>query len=74
VDSRSDDGYFFSTSSSRNETTLLSIAVEAELSFRPDLGERWPSRLVATAAEESRAAFGMNCRVSGSAHQWVNNK
>jgi hypothetical protein len=40
--------YFLATSSSRNEATLPSIAVGAELSSWPDLGEWWPSRLVAT--------------------------
>jgi len=37
----------------RNEATLPSIAV-AGLAH---LGERWPSRLVATAAEEDRMSF-----------------
>src|SRR5215467_6805037 len=43
--------YFLATSSNRKEATLPSTAVMGEFLSRPDFGERWPSRLVATAAD-----------------------
>src|SRR5262245_44642840 len=47
------------SSSSRNEAALPFIARRDELSSWVDLGQRWPTRLVATAAE-SRLSFQHN--------------